>query len=87
MSIISNNPWFTFTCETRDRVNILNIVEQELWKKLSIGDQNCKTAELQNYFIFVYVYVLINLSSLYCFSTYISGDKNSPSTLITALSG
>jgi hypothetical protein len=35
-NIANNDPWFTFTCGTRDRVNILNIFEQELWKKLGV---------------------------------------------------
>ena len=35
-NLASNDPWFTFTCDTRDRANILYVFEQELWKKLGV---------------------------------------------------
>lgn len=35
-NIANNDPWFTFTCEMKDRLNLLNIFEQTLWKKIEV---------------------------------------------------
>jgi hypothetical protein len=35
-NVADNAPWFTFTCEARDRINLLALFEQKLWLKLGV---------------------------------------------------